>query len=58
MQHQVPVLAVDRDEVAGLHDAVHDLEFLARRVTADVDGVDPVVDDVGAPLEEARRCLR
>ena len=46
------ILAVDADEVLRLHDAVHDLQLLARRVPAHVDGIEAVVDHPRARAEE------
>ncbi len=43
MHHQVAVLAMDGHEVAGPHQAQHDLELLLGGVAADVDVGDAAV---------------
>ena len=44
---QVALLAVDRDEELGLHQAVDDFQLLLAGVAGDVEGAGPLVDHLG-----------
>ena len=49
---QLPVLAVNRHEVARPHERQHQLQLLFAAVPRDVDVLDPLVDDVGAAARD------